>query len=105
MNLTETFTKTRKCTSNLLLESCYWIPIFKEAAALNSRNSNYQFWKQDTEPKIIYTPEFARQKLEYIHNNPVDAGIAQKAEEYIYSSARDYYHGKQCGLLKVEFLL
>jgi putative transposase len=39
------------------------------------------------------------------HNNPVDAGIVEKAEEYIYSSARDYYYGKQCGLIKIEFLL
>jgi len=44
-------------------------------------------------------------KLEYIHNNPVDAGIVEKAEEYIYSSARDYYYGKQCGLIKIEYLL
>jgi hypothetical protein len=29
----------------------------------------------------------------------------QKEEEYIYSSARDYYYGKQSGLLKIEFLI
>jgi hypothetical protein len=32
-------------------------------------------------------------------------GIVEKADEYIYSSARDYYYGKQCGLLKIEFLI
>ncbi|MEO6638378.1 MAG: transposase [Ginsengibacter sp.] len=83
----------------------WMVKIFKEAGELNSRNSNYQFWRQDNEPKIIYTPEFARQKLEYIHNNPVDAGIVEKAEEYVYSSARDYYYEKHCGLLKIEFLI
>jgi hypothetical protein len=82
----------------------WMIRLFKEAGELNSRNTNFQFWKQDNEPKVIYTPDFAKQKLEYIHYNPVDAGIVEKAEEYIYSSARDYYYGKQCGLLKVEFL-
>ena len=82
----------------------WMLKIFKESGEANSRNSYYQFWRQDNEPKIIYTPEFAAQKLQYIHNNPVDAGIVEKAEEYIYSSARDYYYGKQCGLLKVEFL-
>ncbi|MEP7253096.1 MAG: hypothetical protein ABI683_11975 [Ginsengibacter sp.] len=80
------------------------IKLFKEAGESNGRNSNFQFWKQDNEPKVIYTPDFAKQKLEYIHNNPVDAGIVEKAEEYIYSSARDYYNGKQCGLIKIEFL-
>ena len=29
--------------------------------------------------------------LDYIHNNPVEAGIVEKAEDYLYSSARDYY--------------
>ena len=67
------------------------IKIFKEAGEKNSRNSNYQFWQQDNQPKIIYAPQFAAQKLEYIHNNPVEAGIVEKVDEYIYSSARDYY--------------
>jgi len=71
----------------------------------NSRNDFYQFWIQDNQPKVIYTETFAAQKLEYIHNNPVDAGIVKKAEEYTYSSAIDYYYGKQCGLIKIEFLL
>ena len=83
----------------------WMIKIFKEAGEKNSRNSNYQFWQQDNQPKIIFTPQFARQKLEYIHNNPVEAGIVEKAEEYIYSSARDYYYGKQCGLIKIEWLI
>ena len=83
----------------------WMLRIFKEAGEKNSRNLNYQFWQQNNQPKIIYTPEFAKQKLEYIHNNPVEAGLVEKAEEYIYSSARDYYYGKHCGLIKIEFLL
>ena len=83
----------------------WMIQIFKEAGNANSRNTDYQFWQQDNQPKIILTPDFAAQKLNYIHNNPVEAGIVEKAEEYIYSSARDYYYGKQIGLLKIDFLL
>ncbi len=82
----------------------WMLTIFKEAGDKNSRNVYYQFWQQDNQPKIIYSPEFARQKLAYIHNNPVEAGIVEKAEEYIYSSARDYYYGKKCGLIKIEYL-
>jgi len=29
-------------------------------------------------------------KLSYIHENPVRAGIVAKAEDYLYSSARNY---------------
>jgi len=35
---------------------------------------------------------------------PVEAGIVEKAEEYTYSSAKDYHYGKNCGLLKLELL-
>jgi putative transposase len=41
----------------------------------------------------------AHQKLTYIHCNPVTAGFVIKAEEWLYSSAIDYYDGK--GLLDI----
>jgi hypothetical protein len=34
----------------------------------------------------------------------VEAGIVEKAEEYLHSSARDYFEGKNIGLLQIEFL-
>ena len=78
--------------------------IFRIAGESNSRNANYQFWRQDNQPKEMWSEKFTDQKLYYIHNNPVEAGIVDKEEEYIYSSARDYYYGKNCGLLKIVFL-
>ena len=82
----------------------WMLKIFKQAGEQNSRNKNYQFWRQDNQPKELYSDHFTKQKIEYIHNNPVEAGIVEKAEEYLYSSARDYYNGQRCGLLMVEFL-
>jgi hypothetical protein len=38
-----------------------------------------------------------KQKLDYLHNNPVKAGFVNSPEEYKYSSAIDYIGGK--GLL------
>lgn len=82
-----------------------WIlEIFKKAGKANSRNTNYQFWRQNNQPKELYSERFTNQKLEYIHNNPVEAAIVEKAEEYLYSCAEDYYNGKNCGLLKLDFL-
>ncbi len=114
-NVSDVLGDFKKFTSKQLMKSIiehpgesrkeWMIEIFKKAGELNSRNTYHQFWQQDNRPKIIYTPNFAAQKLEYIHNNPVEAGIVGKAEEYIYSSARDYFYGKQCGLLKIEFLI
>ena len=78
--------------------------VFKEEGAKNSRNKEYQFWRQDNQPKECYGAKFSLQKLNYIHNNAVEAGIVAKAEDYLYSSARDYHYGKQVGLLEIEFL-
>ena len=91
---------------NSMIESSkHWmIQIFRIAGESNSRNANYQFWRQDNQPKEMWSEKFTDQKLYYIHNNPVEAGIVDKEEEYIYSSARDYYYGKNCGLLKIVFL-
>lgn len=82
----------------------WMLRIFQDAGEANSRNTNYQFWRQDNQPKECYSPAFTVQKLNYIHNNPVEAGIVDKAEEYVYSSARDYYYQKNCGLLNVKFI-
>jgi len=46
--------------------------------------------------------KFQEQKLDYIHNNPVVAGIVDAPENYLYSSARDYAGTK--GLLDIEFI-
>ncbi|HTQ28201.1 MAG TPA: hypothetical protein VMI35_08740 [Puia sp.] len=46
--------------------------------------------------------KIAHQKLGYIHDNPVAAGIVEKPEDYLYSSARDY-HGMK-GLIDIELL-
>jgi len=82
-----------------------WVlSIFEKAGSSNSRNKTYQFWRQDNQPKELYTESFCRQKIDYMHNNPVVAGIVDKAEQYLYSSARDYHRtGK--GLLEIVPLL
>ena len=95
-----------KATENNKKESRRdWIlRIFKEEGEKNSRNTTYQVWRQDNQPMELYSPKFILQKLNYIHNNPVEAGITDKPEEYLYSSARDYFHAKKCGLLDLVML-
>jgi hypothetical protein len=78
--------------------------IFREHGEKNSRNTNYQLWRQDNQPKELFSPAFTAQKINYIHNNPVEAAIVEKPEHYLYSSARDYFYQKKCGLLEVVFI-
>jgi hypothetical protein len=60
--------------------------------------------RQDNQPKELFSPAFTVQKLNYLHNNPVEAGIVDRPEDYVYSSARDYKARKNCGLVKIFFL-
>ena len=52
--------------------------------------ADYQVWQESSHPEAIYDDDFARQKIEYIHNNPVKSGLVSKAEDWLYSSARAY---------------
>jgi REP element-mobilizing transposase RayT len=73
---------------------------FKLATDSHSRNKNYQFWQYGNHPEEIYSNKFMWSKLDYIHLNPVRAGIVEKASHYIYSSASNYV--SDTGLLKIE---
>ena len=50
----------------------------------------YQFWQEGVHPEIIQSEDMMRQKIEYIHQNPVKRGYVDQAEHWRYSSARDY---------------
>jgi hypothetical protein len=66
------------------------------------RGEKFQFWQEGNHPIILWSPRVIHQKLNYIHYNPVVAGIVERPEDYLYSSARDYYGGK--GLIDVILL-
>ncbi|HEY6437644.1 MAG TPA: transposase [Ignavibacteriaceae bacterium] len=82
----------------------WMLEIFKKEGQKNSRNSEYQFWRQDNQPQELYSSAFTFQKMNYVHNNPVEAGIVEKPEHYLYSSAKDYFYTKKCGLLDIVFI-
>ena len=73
---------------------------FKLAAEKHTRNKNYQFWQYGNHAEEIYTNKFMWSKLDYIHLNPVRAGLVEKASHYIYSSASNYINDS--GFLKIE---
>ena len=63
---------------------------FKKEGAINSNNSQLQFWRQDNKSIELYSPEVTQQKMDYIHNNPVEAGLVNKPEDFLYSSAKNF---------------
>ncbi|MBC7948795.1 MAG: transposase [Chitinophagaceae bacterium] len=82
----------------------WMLRIFREEGQRNSRNVSYQFWRQENHPIELYSSAFIFQKMNYIHNNPVEAGIVERPEHYLYTSAKDYYFSRKCGLLDLVFL-
>ncbi len=63
---------------------------FEFSARRSERNSLHQFWIHDNHAVELNTDRFIRQKLIYIHNNPVKAGWVDNPEDWLYSSARNY---------------
>jgi REP element-mobilizing transposase RayT len=64
--------------------------------------STYQVWQEGFHPQMIQHAEMLKQKLEYIHNNPVRRGYVDEPCHWRYSSARNY--AGQPGILEVEVL-
>ena len=63
--------------------------ILRDAGKNNPNNKKYQVWKQDNHPIELYSNEVIDRKLDYIHKNPVEEGVIQNEEDYLYSSARN----------------
>lgn len=74
----------------------FLLDYFKKEAAKSSNTT--KFWRHDNKPIELWSNEVIQQKIDYIHNNPVEEGIVFRPEDYKYSSASDYAGIK--GILK-----
>jgi len=68
----------------------WMLRLFKYYAKYNKNNKIYQIWKRDNHPVELVKKDWMWQKINYIHQNPVRAGITLKGEDYLYSSATNY---------------
>lgn len=60
---------------------------------VNAKDRQYQFWERNPLSVEIWAETVLIQKLNYIHENPVRAGLCRYPEEYKYSSALLYHTG------------
>ena len=77
--------------------------MFKRAGERNINNKNFQFWQQDNHPIELYGYETLKQKLNYLHENSIRAGIVYESWHYKYSSAIDYCTDMN-GMLELELV-
>lgn len=68
-------------------------PLVLELFKVNAKDREYQFWERNPLSVEIWTEKVFKQKMDYIHNNPVKAGICNSPEDYKYSSAKFYATG------------
>jgi len=71
-----------------------WLTAFRQAGQETERSTN-KVWQDSYWDTNIYTEQFLRQKLDYIHHNPVRAGLVKAPEDYAYSSYRNYVLGEE----------
>jgi REP element-mobilizing transposase RayT len=87
----------KKATSNLIIRHIeaegndQVLALFAEGVK-QPQKQQCAVWESEYQAKNIFTPKFLSQKLEYIHQNPVQPHwrLAKLPEEYIWSSARFY---------------
>ena len=63
---------------------------FQKACEHLKKVQQYKVWQNGYHAEHIYSNKFIRQKLDYIHNNPVQDKIVTLPEDYYFSSARNY---------------
>jgi putative transposase len=68
--------------------------------APHKAESQYQVWQEGSHPQLLQGDAMMRQKIEYIHNNPVRRGYVDDPTHWRHSSARDYA-GLPGGLMAV----
>jgi REP element-mobilizing transposase RayT len=60
---------------------------------VNARDRKHQVWERNSLSISLWSSKVLWQKIDYIHQNPVKAGLCKYSEGYYYSSASFYYSG------------
>jgi len=63
---------------------------FMDAGKKLKRIAKYKVWQDGNRAKLIYSNKFLLEKLNYVHNNPVEYGLCDVPWHYIFSSATNY---------------
>jgi len=74
--------------------------VVQEELLVVSKDRKFQIWERNPLSIPLCSGQVIDQKLEYIHYNPVRAGLCKYPWDYIYSSAGFYYNSD----MRWEFL-
>ena len=73
---------------------------------VNEANKKHEIWQRDSLAIEIYSREVAKQKIDYIHFNPVTGKwqLAKDDLDYYFSSARFYETGIDLSIRRLYFI-
>jgi len=95
-NLSSTIGDIKKFTSKRIIETVqtinesraeWMLNRFQFNAEQHLRNKTWQVWTHENHAIYLYGQRFIQEKMDYLHNNPVRAGLVEQPEDYLYSSA------------------
>ena len=98
-NLTDILRDFKKYTSKQVLQQImeeaesrreWMLKLFSEACNHLKREQKFKVWQDGNQAKEIFSNKFLYEKLNYIHQNPVQNLIVENSEDYLFSSARNY---------------
>ncbi len=61
-----------------------------QKAGMETARSDNKVWQDDFWDTLVFSEKFLRQKLNYIHRNPMRTGLVDDVVAYPYSSYRNY---------------
>jgi len=68
----------------------WMLDYFQKACHHLKRKQKYKVWQNGYHAQKVYSNKFIKQKIDYIHRNPVAEKIVEYPEDYVFSSARNY---------------
>lgn len=66
----------------------HFTSLAKLAHQERERNYKHSLWQTEKNVLPIFSERMFMEKLNYIHLNPVQAGLSERASDYLWSSAR-----------------
>lgn len=90
----KTFTSKRLIRQAKVEGLTEWLTAFQKAGEATQRSDN-KVWQDSYWDMNVYTERFLRQKLNYIHRNPVRGGLVENPADYYFSSFRNYEFGEE----------
>lgn len=67
-----------------------FLRFFERAGDFAGGRADFKVWQDEFRPEELRTQKWLKQKLAYLHNNPVRKGFVDSPEQWRYSSARNY---------------